>query len=119
MRAVPASILRASLRVDSHVRITPMTGSCTWRRSRTRPNDPVVNRQVRRERRFDLNRGIRARPALRLPSAVARFAQPDAYASFEFSFHHGATTSLAAFHAFRRLYAEVLIHGVRSASEMS
>ena len=92
--------------------VTPMTGSCTWRRSRTSPNAPVVNRQLKRERRFDLKRGIRARPPRRFPRAVDRFAHPDEYASLLFSAHHGAASSLAAFHAFRRLYAEVLIHGV-------
>ncbi|MGH3569959.1 MAG: hypothetical protein ACRDRH_28900 [Pseudonocardia sp.] len=39
-------------------------------------------------------------------------AHPEAYASFEFSAHHGATSCLVSFHIFRRLYAEVLIHGV-------
>jgi hypothetical protein len=38
-----------------------------------------------------------------LPSAVARFARPDEYASFEFSAHHGATVSFAWFQDFRRL----------------
>jgi len=103
MRAVPTSRCRASLRVDSCVRTRPITGSATWRRSGPRPNDPVVNRQVNRVRCFDLNRGILVRPALRLPSAVARFAQPDAYASLLFSDHHGATCALVVFHALRRL----------------
>ena len=101
MRAVPASTLRASVRVDSWVRTAPMTGSRMCRRSAPSPNAPVVNRQLRRLRRFEWNRGIRARPALRLPSAAARFAHPDAYASFEFSTHHGATSCLTAFHAIR------------------
>jgi hypothetical protein len=100
------------LRVDSCARTTPITGNYTWRRSPTRPNEPVVNRQDSRARRLDVNRGIRARPALRLPSAVARFAHPDAYASLLFSAHHGPTCGLAAFHASRRLHAEVLVHGV-------
>jgi hypothetical protein len=33
--------------------------------------------------------------AFQLLSAVARFARPDEYASFEFSAHHGAVVSLA------------------------
>ena len=103
MRAVPASTLRASFRIDSHVRMAPMTGSRMWRRSAPSPNAPVVNRQLKRERRFDLNRGIRARPPRRFPRAVDRFAHPDEYASLLFSAHHGAASSLAAFHAFRRL----------------
>jgi hypothetical protein len=37
-----------------------------------------------------------------LPSAVARFASPDEYASFEFSAHHGAVVFLARFQVFRR-----------------
>jgi hypothetical protein len=53
-----------------------------------------------------------------LPSAVARFARPDEYASFEFSAHHGATVSLARFHRFRRLKADQLGDGVNSASGM-
>ncbi|MGH3719167.1 MAG: hypothetical protein ACRDRI_10080 [Pseudonocardiaceae bacterium] len=78
MRAVPASTLRARVRVDSWVRTAPMTGSRMWRRSEPSPTAPVVNRQLGRLRCFDVNRGIRARPALRLPSAAARFAHPDA-----------------------------------------
>jgi hypothetical protein len=38
-----------------------------------------------------------------LPGAVARFASPDEYASFEFSPHHGAVVSLARFQVLRRL----------------
>ncbi len=101
MRAVPASAFRACLRVDWAGRTAPMTGSRMWRRSAPRPNAPVVNRQLGRLRCFDLNLGIRARPALQFPSAVARFAHPDAYASLLFSAHHGATSGLAAFHASR------------------
>jgi hypothetical protein len=41
-----------------------------------------------------------------LPSAVARFARPDEYASFEFSAHHGATVVVAWFHHVRRLSAD-------------
>jgi hypothetical protein len=41
--------------------------------------------------------------AFQLPSAVARLARPDEYASFEFSPHHGAVVSLARFQDFRRL----------------
>src|SRR5205823_901415 len=76
IRAVPASTLRASVRVDSPVRTTPIRGSRTCRRSWASPNEPVENRHDSRARRLALNRGIRARPALRLPSAAARLAQP-------------------------------------------
>jgi hypothetical protein len=38
-----------------------------------------------------------------LPSAVATFAKPDEYASFEFPPHHGATVVVAWFHHLRRL----------------
>jgi hypothetical protein len=50
--------------------------------------------------------------ACQLPSAVARFARPEEYASFEFSPHHGALSFLAWFHSFRRLYADHDIDGV-------
>jgi hypothetical protein len=96
------------------VRIFPMRGTLTCRRSvSARPNAPVVNRHDIAVR-LPLNRGNRTvRPrrvpvfdACQLPSAVARFARPDEYASFEFSAHHGATVLLAWFHHFRRLYAD-------------
>ena len=64
------------LRVDSWVRTVPMRGSVTCRRSSVMPNAPVVNRHDKRARRLALNRGIRARPAMRLPSAAATLAQP-------------------------------------------
>jgi hypothetical protein len=41
--------------------------------------------------------------AFQLPSAVARFARPDEYASFEFSAHHGAMAFFVWFHDVRRL----------------
>jgi hypothetical protein len=41
--------------------------------------------------------------AFQLPSAVAKFAKPLEYASFEFSAHHGATVVFAWFHHLRRL----------------
>ena len=111
IRAVPPSTCRASFRVDSWVRTTPMRGSVTCRRSAAgRPNAPVVNRHDM-PCRLPLNRGNRTfRPrrlpdldAFQLPNAVARFARPDEYASFEFSAHHGAVVFLARFHSFRRL----------------
>jgi hypothetical protein len=46
IRAVPRSTCRASFRVDSNVRMVPIRGSVTCRRSAAgRPNAPVVNRQ--------------------------------------------------------------------------
>jgi hypothetical protein len=86
IRAVPRSTCRASLRVDSWVRTTPIRGSFTCRRSAAvRPNAPVLNRHDKRAR-FVLNRGNRIVGPLRLPclelcqlvSAVARFASPEA-----------------------------------------
>jgi hypothetical protein len=48
IRAAPRSTCRASVRVDSSVRIVPIRGSRTCRRSRsTNPNTPVVNRHDR------------------------------------------------------------------------
>jgi hypothetical protein len=84
IRAVPVSILRASLRVDSQVRTTPMRGSRTCRRSAARPNAPVVNRQLGRERR-PLNRGDATLRPARTPDreedqfdrAAAGLASPD------------------------------------------
>ena len=47
IRAVPASIRRASVRVDSCVRTSPILGSRTCRRSApASPNDPVENRTL-------------------------------------------------------------------------
>src|SRR6266702_25941 len=111
MRPVPRATCRASVRVDSCVRTTPIRGSRTCRRSvSTRPNAPVVNRHDSLDR-FPLNLGNRTLgprrvplfDVVQLPSAVARFANPDEYASFEFSTHHGAMVSLAWFHRLRRL----------------
>jgi len=88
-----------------------MRGSFTCRRSASaRPNAPVVNRHDN-PARLPLNRGNRTVgprrfpvfDAFQLPNAVARFARPDAYASLEFSAHHGAFSSLTWFHSFRRL----------------
>src|ERR1700716_666731 len=113
-RPVPRSICRASLRVDSWARTRPMRGSLTCLRSvSARPTAPVVNRHDN-PTRLPLNRGnfifrparVPLRDADQLPNAVARFARPEEYASFEFSPHHGAISSLAWFHSFRRLYAD-------------
>lgn len=63
IRAVPASIRRANLRVDSCVRTTPSRGSVMWRRSASHRMTPVVNRTERGARAV-LNRGKpTARPA--------------------------------------------------------
>jgi len=105
IRALPRSTCRASLRVDSYVRTVPTRGSFTCRRSPSiRPNAPVVNRHDN-PARLPLNRGNRtvgprrlpARDAAQLPNAVDRLARPDAYASLEFSGHHGAIWSLTWF----------------------
>src|SRR6266576_2100827 len=101
MRAVPRSTCRASLRVDSPVRTTPILGSLTCLRSEpARPNAPVVNRHDN-PARFPLNLGNRAfgpRRLRRLESsqcfnAAARLARPEEYASLEFLAHHGATSA--------------------------
>ena len=55
IRAVPASMRRASLLVDSWVRTAPSRGSVTWRRSASIRIIPVVNRTAGFGR--DLNRG--------------------------------------------------------------
>jgi hypothetical protein len=110
IRPVPRSTWRASVRVDSWVRTRPMRGSVTCRRSPSgRPNAPVVN-QHDRPCRLPLKRGNRTVgprrvpffDAFQLPNAVARFARPDEYASFEFS-AHGAMAVFAWFQVFRRL----------------
>jgi hypothetical protein len=72
------------LRVDSQVRTGPMRGSRTCRRSAARPNAPVVNRQLKRERR-PLKRGNPTLPPARLSErdddqfdrAAAKLANPD------------------------------------------
>src|ERR671934_566232 len=101
MWAVPRWRCRASLRVDSCVRTVPMRGSFTCLRSvSVSPNAPVVNRHDHPDRLL-LNRGNPSLRPLRLPlrelsqfvSAVARLASPEAYASLEFSGHHGATSA--------------------------
>jgi hypothetical protein len=110
IRARPCSTCRASFRVDSCVRTSPMRGSVTCRRSAAgTPNAPVVNRHdwvfrlpVNRGNRTVGPRRFPVFEACQLPSAVARFAMPDEYASFEFSAHHGAVVCLARFQAFRR-----------------
>jgi hypothetical protein len=126
IRARECSTCRASFRVDSCVRTSPMRGSLTRRRSAAgRPNAPVLNRHDM-PCRFPVNRGNRTVgprrfpvfEAFQFPNAVPRFASPDEYASFEFSAHHGATVSLARFHRFRRLKADQLGDGVNSASGM-
>jgi hypothetical protein len=48
------------------------------------------------------------RESLQFPSAVAKFARPEEYASFEFSAHHGAICSFARFQVFRSEYADQL-----------
>ena len=111
IRALPCSTCRASFRVDSCVRTSPIRGSFTCLRSGlARPTAPVVNRHDM-PCRLPLNLGNRTFgprrvpffDAFQLPSAVARLARPDEYASLEFSPHHGAISSLAWFHDFRRL----------------
>ena len=69
MRAVPASIRRASLLVDSCARIRPTLGRVMWRRSASTRIEPVVNRTLLRER---------ADPKFGNPAAApARWPFPD------------------------------------------
>ena len=110
IRARPCSTCRASFRVDSCVRTVPIRGNRTCRRSSARPNAPVVNRHDM-PCRLPLNLGNRTFgprrvpffDAFQLPSAVARLARPDEYASLEFSAHHGAMAFFVWFHDVRRL----------------
>ena len=111
IRALPCSTCRASFRVDSCVGTRPIRGSFTCLRSGLgRPTAPVVNRHDM-ACRLPLNRGNRTVgprrfpvfDACQLPSAVARFARPDEYASLEFSTHHGAMAFFVWFHDVRRL----------------
>ena len=84
-----------------------------------------MNRTDRRER-ADLNLGkpvaFPARSPLRdflhASSPRARASRPVLYASFEFSAHHGATSSLRRFHSLRSPASDQLSDGVRSASAM-
>ena len=67
---------------------------------------PVVNRHDTRDRRRDLNRGKPILGPRRLPALLpeycfnprARASSPELYASLLFSGHHGAISSLFAFH---------------------
>jgi hypothetical protein len=69
---------------------------------------PVVNLTDARDR-LDLNRGNPTRCPARSPlrdfdhasRPRAKASRPVLYASLEFSPHHGATTSLRAFHSLR------------------
>ena len=88
-----------------------MRGSLTCLRSVSgRANAPVVNRHDM-PCRVPVNLGNRTFgprrvpffDAFQLPSAVARLARPDEYASLEFSAHHGAMAFFVWFHDFRRL----------------
>lgn len=86
IRAVPAIVFRANLRVDSADRTTPIRGSWMWRRSPlsvTNPKLPVVNRHDSTAR-LPLKRGNPIGP-LRFPDrasdqfdrAAAQFASPE------------------------------------------
>lgn len=85
----------------------------------------MVNRHAS-PARLPLNRGNRTFGPLRLPfllssqflSATERFARPDAYASFEFSAHHGAASPFAVFQSLRSEYADHEIFGVISSAGM-
>src|SRR5438445_13871093 len=97
--------------MNSWVATSRMRGTFTCLRSVTaRPNAPVVNRHDN-PARLPLIRGKRSVGPLRLPvresdqfpKAVARYARPEEYASFEFSLHQGATSYLAVFQSLRRV----------------
>jgi hypothetical protein len=72
VRRVPLDALgpwrRASLRVDSWVRIRPSLGRITWCRSGSRRIGPVVNRHAGRVRCLPLNWGKPTLGPLRLPA---------------------------------------------------
>lgn len=109
IRAVPASRRRASLRVDSCVLIMPTLGKVTCLRSVSTRITPVVNRTLGMVPRRVLKRGNPTLRLARLPAwEFAQFfneratpARPVLNASLLHSFHHGATTGLAAFQARR------------------
>jgi hypothetical protein len=109
--------------VDSCVRTSPIRGSRTCRWScPASPNDPVENRTLWTAR-LPLNTGNRiagpcrvpSRLAFQFPSAAARFASPEAYASLEFSAHHGATRSFAWLNSLRSAHPDQLPDGVSCA----
>src|SRR5699024_3516663 len=85
-------------------------------------NAPVVNVHEGVSRLADLNRGNRTvgpfrwpfRLAFQLLNPSARFANPDEYASFELSAHHGATSCFAWFQSLRKLNADQFRLGVNS-----
>lgn len=93
IRAVPASIRRASLRVDSCALIRPSRGSVMWWRSASTRIVPVVNRTDLPARCLDLNRGNPTGAPARSPRRDrdhasrprASASNPLLYASFEFS----------------------------------
>jgi hypothetical protein len=109
IRARPPTTWRCTRRVFSIDRSLPITGTVMVRRSASRRIAPVLNRTRPGSRRADVNRGKPTRRPARVPvllacqlsNARARSASPLEYASLEFSAHHGATSSLARFHAQR------------------
>jgi hypothetical protein len=105
IRAAPLRTRFSSAAAGSWVLTRPMRGSTTCVPSCTRIA-PVVNRHDTRDWRRDLNRGKpilgpRRWPAL-LPEYCfnprARASGPELYASLLFCGHHGAISSLFAFH---------------------
>ncbi len=63
--------------------------------------------------------GAGGETAAQTGTPVARLASPAEYASLLFSRHHGARSSLASFHARRRLYADQSTGSVSWSSRMS
>jgi hypothetical protein len=98
--------------VLSFDRKAPTTGRMIVRRSASTLIAPVVNRTLARSVLLDRNAGnptlrpwrFPARESDQFLSAAHRSAIPVAYASLEFSAHHGATTAFSAFHRLRSAY---------------
>jgi hypothetical protein len=124
IRAVPASIRRASLRADSCNFNRPSRGSTTCIRSGSTRIAPVVNRTLGVVRRRDLNRGkpdgrparFPLRESVQFFNPRASASRPVLNASFDTSPHHGATSGFAAFHAFRRPASDQDSDGVSNSS---
>ena len=115
IRARPCPTCRGSFRVDSCVRtVGDSRQPCARRRSspQTERAGGEPARQPHPLASEPRKRHLPPQPVCRYATrtngagAVARFARPEEYTSFEFSPHHGATSSLAWFHSVRRLYAD-------------
>ena len=111
IRALPCSTCRASFRVDSCVRTRGDAGQLDVPAVGVGQAERAGGEPARQPCRLPLNFGNRTFgprrvpffDAFQLPSAVARLARPDEYASLEFSAHHGAMAFFVWFHDVRRL----------------